>query len=77
MNSSNRFNSKAFKLDHKFPSPTGVKYYELGDVKVEIIIDDGFRPQQGLSIMNSLLEWLILLEVSNGFRPQQGLSIMN
>ena len=38
----------------KFPSPTGVNYYEFED-KVVLETEDrteGFRPQQGLTIMN-------------------------
>ena len=36
----------------------------------------GFRPQQGLSIMNMFNYYYEYLD-SIGFRPQQGLSIMN
>ena len=35
----------------KFPSPTGVNYYEL-ELKCKKTSRTGFRPQQGLTIMN-------------------------
>ena len=35
-----------------FPSPTGVNYYEYLLNKYNIDYDKGFRPQQGLTIMN-------------------------
>ena len=35
-----------------FPSPTGVNYYELNDNFSGKYYIDGFRPQQGLTIMN-------------------------
>ena len=39
----------------KFPSPTGVNYYELWNTKKQLKkhMKLGFRPQQGLTIMNS------------------------
>ena len=41
----------------KFPSPTGVNYYEFhimnGCLKITIM---SFRPQQGLTIMNPYLQ---------------------
>ena len=37
----------------KFPSPTGVNYYESSDdLWAYGVHDYGFRPQQGLTIMN-------------------------
>ena len=36
----------------KFPSPTGVTYYELEEIEAKRNGLDGFRPQQGLLIMN-------------------------
>ena len=61
-----------------FPSPTGVNHYEL-DLFMELVKNshsEGFRPQQGLTIMNwkwknARRNW------RNSFRPQQGLTIMN
>ena len=38
-----------------FPSPTGVNYYE-SEAKVGWANDISFRPQQGLTIMNSYLQ---------------------
>ena len=35
----------------KFPSPTGVNYYEYVDDLIKENMN-GFRPQQGLTIMN-------------------------
>ena len=40
------------EADFRFPSPTGVKYYELFMELVRSLVLEGFRPQQGLSIMN-------------------------
>ena len=42
----------------KFPSPTGVNYYELWDYYYEYVegVHYGFRPQQGLTIMNPYLQ---------------------
>ena len=41
----------------KFPSPTGVKYYELKEIELYGWFDfKSFRPQQGLSIMNPYLQ---------------------
>ena len=37
----------------------------------------GFRPQQGLTIMNYHGRILSLMVANMGFRPQQGLTIMN
>ena len=37
----------------------------------------GFRPQQGLTIMNSNYEKALNLLNKGSFRPQQGLTIMN
>ena len=62
-----------------FPSPTGVTYYESlyayyeGDE-----LKAGFRPQQGLLIMNCFQSEIFESEYNDyGFRPQQGLLIMN
>ena len=59
----------------RFPSPTGVKYYEC---KYERLWSqmNRFRPQQGLSIMNGEIQNAMNV-ISSRFRPQQGLSIMN
>ena len=35
-----------------FPSPTGVNYYELSLYSISGEATTGFRPQQGLTIMN-------------------------
>ena len=38
-----------------FPSPTGVNYYEYCQSSLDALrsqMSDGFRPQQGLTIMN-------------------------
>ena len=59
-----------------FPSPTGVNYYECEGINNNTHIF-GFRPQQGLTIMN----WSDFLRTDvhkiSSFRPQQGLTIMN
>ena len=44
-----------------FPSPTGVNYYELSLYSISGEATTGFRPQQGLTIMN------ILNNYSKGF----------
>ena len=37
----------------EFPSPTGVNHYEFMDIKSPTdVYGAGFRPQQGLTIMN-------------------------
>ena len=61
-----------------FPSPTGVNYYEWL-YRIEKILSNraGFRPQQGLTIMNIHSYWLAGNHDYSGFRPQQGLTIMN
>ena len=61
----------------KFPSPTGVSYYESDYIfrTTMRIIKTGFRPQQGLLIMNKQV--IYDESRSEGFRPQQGLLIMN
>ncbi len=41
-------------MKYKFPSPTGVNYYELSTLSVKKRMAKGFRPQQGLTIMNAL-----------------------
>ena len=63
----------------KFPSPTGVNYYESrkgktpkGEQEYE-----SFRPQQGLTIMNLKFRRSKSRKRKHGFRPQQGLTIMN
>ena len=60
-----------------FPSPTGVNYYEYGYQvkKGSKAVIKSFRPQQGLTIMNSRQSIQCGLNVC--FRPQQGLTIMN
>ena len=63
----------------EFPSPTGVNYYEC-NVERELLenINTGFRPQQGLTIMNGFnITFFKIPKNKNGFRPQQGLTIMN
>ena len=40
-----------------FPSPTGVNYYEYDNIDLEDEESQGFRPQQGLTIMNKK-KWL-------------------
>ena len=61
----------------RFPSPTGVKYYELeSQTSGKNVKKPCFRPQQGLSIMNRSSH-LMTATASRCFRPQQGLSIMN
>ena len=61
----------------KFPSPTGVSYYESDYIfrTTMRIIKTAFRPQQGLLIMNKQV--IYDESRSEGFRPQQGLLIMN
>ena len=61
----------------RFPSPTGVKYYELeSQTSGKNVKKPCFRPQQGLSIMNRSSH-LMTATASRCFRPQQGLSIRN
>ena len=51
----------AVKIIVVFPSPTGVNYYEFSEfdnVMVAFSGGKGFRPQQGLTIMNSFQESL-------------------
>ena len=40
------------KWGYTFPSPTGVNYYEHHDTEFYKACKEGFRPQQGLTIMN-------------------------
>ena len=60
----------------KFPSPTGVNYYELNTVNTNKTAKS-FRPQQGLTIMNQKMLKFIVRRRLFCFRPQQGLTIMN
>ena len=39
----------------EFPSPTGVNYYEWTKIYLLLLLR-GFRPQQGLTIMNPYLQ---------------------
>ena len=39
----------------RFPSPTGVNYYECSILVISLIATLCFRPQQGLTIMNVIL----------------------
>ena len=70
------FNLEIEIINGKFPSPTGVNHYESVEYAKSVIESYGFRPQQGLTIMNcnrklqQQLQWRC-------FRPQQGLTIMN
>ena len=59
-----------------FPSPTGVTYYESLEKIWKEILNKGFRPQQGLLIMNQKKDTKEMT-TKKGFRPQQGLLIMN
>ena len=61
-------------------SPAGVNYYESVIIIIPCITSflKGFRPQQGLPIMNCDLTDLLQLHIHCfSFRPQQGLPIMN
>ena len=70
-------NWKAFCLK-VFPSPTGVNYYEFeNDFFFTGRVDDCFRPQQGLTIMNASQFGKTAVIIGISFRPQQGLTIMN
>ena len=54
MNFNDLFQFVKWEDEEPFPSPTGVNYYEFED-KVVLETEDrteGFRPQQGLTIMN-------------------------
>ena len=62
---------------YRFPSPTGVTYYESNTSHQSQLEKEGFRPQQGLLIMNYLLEIIGTQRKWKRFRPQQGLTIMN
>ena len=67
-------------LYQEFPSPTGVNHYELyTNIQCVEMLDNtkGFRPQQGLTIMNGLKDGLKKNKKDKRFRPQQGLTIMN
>ena len=67
-----------FVEQKKFPSPTGVNHYELF-VNYQTFVqkdENGFRPQQGLTIMN-LRDLINSGRAVLSFRPQQGLTIMN
>ena len=61
----------------KFPSPTGVNHYEFLENHIKAVKENGFRPQQGLTIMNSYMINYTLSWKRHSFRPQQGLTIMN
>ena len=63
-----------------FPSPTGVNYYEFKSIELSEAFKEyanGFRPQQGLTIMNESIIVLVKKSRLFSFRPQQGLTIMN
>ena len=60
----------------QFPSPTGVNYYEFDEDLNVGVLEIGFRPQQGLTIMN-VNNPNLTDEQLDSFRPQQGLTIMN
>ena len=47
----NTFEVELIKIDSEFPSPTGVNYYESFSL-IQVYDQSGFRPQQGLTIMN-------------------------
>ena len=55
------FDLNALQLSEKrFPSPTGVNYYELFEALYGDdyeVIDTSFRPQQGLTIMNKQIKY--------------------
>ena len=69
---------KRAKIGSLFPSPTGVTYYEFYTTEEFEKVDGvGFRPQQGLLIMNMMLHHMITMCSTQSFRPQQGLLIMN
>ena len=62
----------------EFPSPTGVKYYELNhsaceEVKVMFPSPTGVKYYEFKKVNNSVKT----IDETKGFRPQQGLSIMN
>ena len=44
---------------------------------LELLSMSGFRPQQGLTIMNNQEFEVKEVKGKNSFRPQQGLTIMN
>ena len=56
-------------------SPKGVNYYESDSAYCSTERGNCFRPQQGLTIMNSSTEMIERFLFC--FRPQQGLTIMN
>ena len=62
----------------KFPSPTGVTYYECEFCRLNYsYYEECFRPQQGLPIMNFEKGGGLYVTITTCFRPQQGLPIMN
>ena len=73
-----QWSSWTYEKWKEFPSPTGVNYYELVAMLMVIVVNYiGFRPQQGLTIMNMILHHMITMCNTQSFRPQQGLTIMN
>ena len=60
-----------------FPSPTGVNHYELKETYKGYKNHCGFRPQQGLTIMNRCMPDQSIYIHYDSFRPQQGLTIIN
>ena len=59
----------------QFPSPTGVTYYEYYDLYMTVVKTyDGFRPQQGLPIMNKKAVFSMEIKTQKEFPSPTGVT---